>query len=378
MNGPKALLFANTDWYLYNFRRSLVEAVAASGWRPVLVSPPGEYGPRLRGMGFDWRALPFSVGGTNPVAEAGLLRRLVALYRQERPALAHHFTIKCVLYGSLAARAAGGVRVVNAVTGLGHVFTDEGVKARGLRPVVRGLYRAALHREAGRVVFQNQEDLEAFVGAGLVPRHLTRLIRGSGVDCERFRPNGRSQGNGPVRILFASRLLREKGIYELLTAFRALRERGLDAQLIVAGDRYPGNPSSLDADEVEALTQTPDIEYRGHVEDMPALIGASDMVVLPSYREGTPRVLIEAAAMARPIVATDIAGCAGLVQDGVNGLTVPVRDVGALADAMARLAGDGDLRSAMGRRGREIVLAEFDERVVIRKTLDVYREITPA
>ena len=377
MKSGKILLFANTDWYLYNFRHSLAERLRAEGWQVVLISPPGEYGAKLEALGFRWIPFDFAPGGTNPLIELGVLRRLIALYRAERPDLVHHFTIKCVLYGSLAARLVGGIPIVNAVTGLGHIFIDPGLKARLLRPLVKGLYRFVLGAARSRVIFQNDEDRNFFTACGLVEPKRTRLIRGSGVDCSRFSPLPHPDDNPPaaVKILFASRLLREKGIAELLAAARILRRNNVDAEFLLAGDIYPGNPSSLTASELAAIKEEGIVTCLGHVDDMQPLLAQADIVVLPSYREGTPRILIEAAAMAIPIVATDIAGCRGLVQDGINGLLVPVKDAAALAAALQRLLADQKLRQAMGLAGRRIVTAEFDEKIVIEKTLAIYREI---
>ena len=374
---PKILLFANTDWYLYNFRRSLAARLRTEGWEVVLISPPGEYGPKLTALGFRWIPCDFAPGGTNPLAEIGVLRRLIALYRTERPDLVHHFTIKCVLYGSLAARLAGGIPVVNAVTGLGHIFTDSGRKATLLRPLVKGLYRFVLGAARSRVIFQNDEDRNFFATTGLVDAERTRLIRGSGVDCALFSPTVHiaAPDSSPLKILFASRLLREKGIVELLAAARILRKNGVDAEFLLAGGLYPGNPSSLSENEMAAIQEEGIVSCLGHVDDMLPLLAAADIVVLPSYREGTPRILIEAAAMGIPIVATDIAGCRGLVQDGVNGFLVPVKDATALATALQRLTADQALRQVMGAAGRAIVLAEFDEEIVLEKTLAVYREL---
>lgn len=372
----KILLFANTEWYLYNFRLGLAEALREQGHQVILLSPPGPYGERLRQRGFDWRPFPFSTRSTNPFAELDVIRRLVALYRAERPGLLHHFTIKCVLYGSIAARLAGNPPVINAVTGLGHIFTDPGMKASVLRPVVRAVYRLVLSGANRRTIFQNGEDRDYFVNSGLVAAAGSHLIRGSGVSAEKFRPTNHrvADGNPPV-VLFASRLMREKGVFELLASVRALAESGCPLRLLVAGDLYPENPSSLTQDELDTLRNTPRVEYLGHVDDMPALLERADIVVLPSYREGTPRILVEAAAAGKPVVATDIAGCRGLVEDSVNGLLMPVRDVPALAGALRKLLADAELREQYGRAGRQIFEAGFSEELVLSKTLAIYREL---
>jgi glycosyltransferase involved in cell wall biosynthesis len=331
----------------------------------------------LTALGFRWIPFDFSNCGTNPLRELKTISRLIALYRKERPTLVHHFTIKCVLYGSIAARLVGGISVVNAVTGMGHIFTDAGIKARLLRPVVNSLYRLALGFCASRVIFQNEQDRNIFCDAGLVPLKRTCLIRGSGVNCSKFVPStGRKACEGSVKILFASRMLREKGVFELVAAASIIRKKGIHARFLFAGDIYPGNPSSLSAEELDGFSAA-GIEYLGHVSDMPSLIDECDIVALPSYREGTPRILIEAAAMGKPIVATDIAGCRGLVCDGKSGYLVPVKNATALAEALEMLIYDDDLRQRFGQFGRQIVLDEFDEKIVIAETLELYGEVIP-
>jgi len=377
MTQLKILLFANTDWYLYNFRRSLAEKLRSQGWEVVLVSPPGEYGPKMQALGFRWIPFDFSTRSTNPINELAVINRLIGIYRVEKPALAHHFTIKCVLYGSIAARFAGKFPVVNSVTGLGHIFTDSGLKARILRPLVYRLYKFVFGMQNVRVIFQNSEDLSFFVNIDIVHKSLARLIRGSGVNTDIFKPSfpAQEKKENTVSVLFASRILREKGVFELLKAAQILKELGIESNFQLAGDIYPENPSSLSEDEIAKIKQEGLVNYLGHVDNMKDLLAYSDIVVLPSYREGTPRILIEAAAMEKPIVATDIAGCVGIVEHGVNGLLVPVKDAVSLANALEKLIISPELRVKFGKAGREIVLREFDEKIVLEKTFAVYREL---
>ena len=372
----KVILFANTDWYLFNFRLSLAERLREEGWEVILASPPGEYGERLRNLGFRWIPILFSTRSANPLQELKLIYRLLKLYRRERPDLVHHFTIKCVLYGTIAAKLTGGIKIVNAITGLGHIFTDPGLKARLMRPFVRQLYRFALSGEKVRVIYQNNDDRDSFVDWGLVDKDRTRVIRGAGVDLYKFRGSAKREARGAViKVLFASRLLREKGVFELVEAFSYVKDKHPHVELLIAGDLYPENPSSLTSQDVEKLREISGVSFLGHVDDMQPLLDECDIVMLPSYREGTPRILIEAAAMEKPIVATDVAGCRGLVVGGENGFLVPVKSVMPLVDAMEKLIVNADLRERFGRRGREIVLAEFDEKIVLAKTLGVYEEL---
>ncbi len=378
----KIVLFANTDWYLYNFRRSLALALREAGHELLLLSPPGEYGARLRALGLRWEPVPMDRRSLNPLREAAVLAHLWRLFRRERPDLVHGFTIKCAVYGSLAARAAGVPARVNAVTGMGYVFTSTDAKARALRPLVRLLMRAALDGRDARLILQNPDDVAVFEQARLVaPGHI-RLIPGSGVDCVRFAP-GESVGRGhapdadtpPFRVLLAARLLWDKGLAEFVDAARRLHGEGRAIDFLLAGDPDPGNPAAVPEATVHDWVAEGLLHWLGHVDDMPALFASVDVVVLPSYREGLPKGLIEAGACALPLVTTDVPGCREVVTDGVDGLLVPVRDAGALATAIARLHDDPMLAARLGAAARQRALDEFDERIVIARTQAVYQEL---
>lgn len=376
---PKVAMFANTDWYLYNFRLNLARRLQQCGCEVVLISPAGEYRERLVSSGFRHIPFDFSTRSTNPLRELLVLTRLIRLLRQERFDLLHNFTIKPVIYGSVAAWLSNRVPVVNSVTGLGHIFVDPGLKARLLRPLVWCCYWLVFARDEGaRVIFQNEEDLQGFVDLGIIRRSAARVIRGSGVNCRRFSPQhsaAREVSPLHVRVLFASRLLREKGIIELIDAARLLHERAVPARVMVAGDYRSENPSSLSAEEVETIRREGVVQLLGHVEDMPGLLAEADIVVLPSYREGTPKILLEAAAMALPLIATDVPGCRGVVRHGINGLLVPARDASALARAIETLVRNRDLRQSYGRAGRKLIKEKFEESLVLDRTLEVYREL---
>ncbi len=374
----KVLLFANTEWYLFNFRLALAKAARAQGAEVVMVSPPGPYGEKLRAEGFRWIAVPMTRRSLNPVREAFLLAALWRLYRREKPDIAHHFTIKCVVYGALAARGSGTRGVVNAVAGMGYVFSSDELLARTLRPLVRGLLRFAINGRQSRLIVQNPDDERVIVGSGLMDARHVRLIAGSGVDTQRYQPRTRAPGtdDGVASIVFAARLLWDKGVAEFVQAAQALRAEGLNARFFVAGEPDPGNPASVPEEQLTAWRKEGAVTLLGHVSDMPALIAKTDVVVLPTYyREGVPRSLIEAAAAGLPIVTTDAPGCREIVQDGVNGFLVPVGDGVALASAIRKLVLDPGIAVRMGAAGRQKVLAQFDERIVFTNTFAVYQEL---
>ena len=375
----KIILFANTEWYLFNFRLSLAKALQAQGHEVLLISPPGEYGARLQAQGFRWEALPMDRKSLNPLQELRLLAYLCRLYRREQPALAHHFTIKCVVYGSSAALVARVPARVNAVAGMGYVFTNQALKARLLRPVVRGLMRLVLNGRGARLILQNNDDMAAFAKAGLARPELTRLVMGSGVDLARFTPRVPSvqarPDVQPTRVVLAARLLWDKGIAEYAEAARQLKAKGLPIRFLLAGAPDPGNPAAIPQATLDGWQGEGLIELLGQVSDMAALFATVDMVVLPSYREGLPKSLIEAAACALPLVTTDVPGCREVVTHEVDGLLVPVKDAKALASAIERLHLDPAWARELGLAARARALREFDEKIVIGKTLAVYREL---
>jgi glycosyltransferase involved in cell wall biosynthesis len=369
----KILLVANTGWYLYNFRLPLARLLRSQGVEPVLVSPRDAYVARLESEGF--RCVEFALNrrSRNPLRELLVVADLIRIYRAERPGAVHHFTIKCVLYGTLAAKLTGIRAVVNAVTGLGPVFLGTDWKARALRPLLKWFYRNVLTARRVRVVFQNQDDLQTFTNLHLVIPDRTIIIRGSGVDLQRFSPRPSHPDEPPTPIvLFASRLMREKGIGEFVEAVRLLKRRQVKAVFQVAGSPDPGNHSSLSPEDLKSWQEEGLVDLLGHVDEVDDLIAHASLVVLPSYREGTPRILLEAAAMGKPIVATDVPGCREAVVHGENGLLVPVRDAPALADAIETLLKDSALRAKMGENGRRKMVREFDCEDVAWRTGQVY------
>lgn len=372
----KAVLFANTDWYLYNFRRSLAMSLQRAGYDVLLISPPGPYGDKLRALGLRWESLPMQRRSLNPLREMALLWHLTRLLRRERPALVHGFTIKCAVYGSLAARLAGIAARVNAVAGMGYVFTSSHRKARLLRPVVRGLLRLALGGRDARLILQNVDDVELFQRTGLVdPTHI-RLIRGSGVDCAQFAGVSRkASGDGRLRVLLASRLLWDKGVGEYVAAIRQLRLQDRAIHALLAGTPDPGNPAAIPESTLRGWVDEGLVVWLGHVDNMANLLGSVDVVVLPSYREGLPRTLVEAAACGLPLITTDVPGCREVVSDGVDGLLVPVENSEALAQAIRRLQDNPEFARQLGEAARLKARTQFDERIVIQRTMAVYAEL---
>lgn len=369
-------LFGNTDWYLYNFRLPLLHRLREEGARLLLISPPGEYGEKLKAMGFDWRPLPMERRSLNPLAEARLLLHIAGLMRAEKVAIIHGFTIKPAIYAGIAGRLAGVKGRVSAVAGLGFVFISDSLKAKVLRPVVRTAAWLAFGGRNARLIVQNPDDRAAFVDKGLVDPAKVHTIPGSGVDLTRFQVSSRVRGEGePLKVLLAARMLWDKGLAEFVEAARILKGQGRNIRFLLAGEPDPGNPAACAAEDLAGWTAEGLVEHLGHVDDMPALLADVDVVVLPSYREGLPKTLIEAAGCALPLVTTDVPGCREVVTHEADGLLVTVREHEGLVTAIARLDDDADLRKRLGAAAREKALRLFDVEIVMRRTLDVYREL---
>ena len=367
----KIILFANTDWYLYNFRLSLAKELRAHGHDVILVSASGPFEPLLKESGFRWVPFPLSRQGINPFYELRTLWRLTRLYHELGPDIVHHFTIKPVLYGSTAAHILRIPGIINSITGLGHLFIDPEPVTRLLRRLASWLYR--LNLRGTEVIFENPEDRKIFIEWKFIKPEQGHLILGTGVDVERFRPTTRE--NDPPIVLFSSRILVTKGILEYVEAIRILKKKGIHARFALAGATDAGNPASIPAEQIDAWKQAGLVEWWGWQSDMPAALARTDIFCLPSYREGVPNALLEATACGLPIVTTDTPGCRDVVTNGVNGILVPVRDAQAVADALELLINDPDLRRRMGSAGRELAI-NFSNIKINRETLAVYSLLT--
>ena len=389
MPSPKVLLVANTSWYLHNFRLPLLQDLRDAGYQVEAVAPYDSYTPLLQAEGFTVHPWLVARRSINPLLEAHALVDLLRIVQREQPALVHHFTIKACLYGTIAAKFAHVPRVINAVTGLGHVFLGTRKRTRLMRRALKPVYRAVFSARRATVVFQNAADQEKLINLGITVGARTQLIRGSGVDIAHFDPAALLPGladgqvsppgefHSPLRVLFPSRLINEKGVRELLQACRALWARGVSLELLVAGALDDGNRSSLTPAELAELRAEPRIRCLGHVSDMRGLYASSDLVVLPSWREGLSRALIEAAAMERPIITTDVPGCRDVIDHGRSGLLVPVKDADALRLAIGLLLEQPDLARQFGLAARRKVMQEFAVSLVNERTLATYKRLVP-
>ena len=372
----KVILVSRCAWTLYNFRAGLMRALQHKGATVIGGgAADGSFEAKITALGVPFVPLPVDKKGTNVRADIALFWSLYRWYRREKPDVVHHFTIKPVIYGSIAARLARVPRIVNTVTGLGYVFMEDHIA--WLRRFVEQQYKVALTC-AHFTFFQNRDDLELFQKRCLVKPHKTGLLPGSGVDCSLFTPSSTVpvQPDRPLTFLLMARLLREKGVYEFVEAARLIKRDLPHVQFHLLGDRDERNPTVISHRALDLWQAEGVVAWLGAVTDVRPVIAQADVVVLPSYREGIPRSLLEAAAMGKPLITTDAVGCRDVVEEGVNGLRVPVQDAPALARAMVRMMEDPAMRQRMGKAGRTKVEREFDERLVIEKIWRIYSEET--
>jgi glycosyltransferase involved in cell wall biosynthesis len=376
----KVFIVVNSVSSFYAHRKGLVEKLKSEGHKVCLVLPCDSFSKKqLEKQGH--RVLPIFLNrkSLNPFNELKCFIELINLYLNEKPDLVHHFTIKPAIYGSIAAKCSGVKKVISTITGLGHVFIDDGFKMDLLRPLVKKLYRFALDSKRSKTIFQNNDDYQYFVKNKLVKPRRAELVPGSGVNISYFRPaegdENRVSSSKIVNVLFTGRMLREKGIVELIEAADRLALKHMNFKLFLAGDIDEGNPSSISREEIEQWQKREYITWLGFCSDMKSLYQRVDIVCLPSYREGLSKALLEAAACALPIVTTDAPGCRDLVEDGVNGYLVPVKESSLLEAKLEQLISDASRRKQFGLAGRSKVINHYSSDIINRKIIDIYGKV---
>ena len=360
------LISINASWNIVNFRAGLIKALQRAGYRVVALAPSDDYSARFAAMGVEYHPIEMDRQGISPLRDLLLLWRYGRALRRLRPDIFLGFTAKPNIWGSLAAQALG-IQVINNVSGLGTAFIRKGLLTR----IVSRLYRLAFRRSA-MIFFQNDEDRDLFVAEGIVRPGQAKLLPGSGIDLDKFRPqNPPARAAGGFTFLLIARLLWDKGVAEYVEAARRVRLHAPDARFQLLGFLDVANRTAVSRADVEAWVSEGIVDYLGETDDVRPYIAAADCVVLPSYREGLPHTLLEAAAMARPLIATDVPGCRHVVEDGVNGFLCAVRDPASLAEAMGRMLRLGaEDRARLGASARAKVEREYDEQIVAGRYLD--------
>ena len=372
---PRLLFLMNEALFFTTHRLPLGLAMQKAGFDVHVAAPfDAERVAIIKARGFTWHELPLKRGAIDPFGELKLLFACLGLIRRLKPDLVHLVAMKPVIWGGMASRLLRVPAVVHAITGLGHVFIRTDLRARLLQALLKSLYRFALNHPNSRAIFQNPDDRRLFFDQALVEPRRTIMIRGCGVDMALFRPEPEPAGE-PL-VMFPARLLGDKGVHEFVAAARQLKREGSAARFVLVGRTDMDNPTAVDEATVQSWVRDGAVEWWGYIDNgMPATLNRAHVVCMPSYREGLPRGLIEAAACGRPIVTTDVPGCREVVRHGENGLLVPVRDAAATASAIRRLLQDGDLRRRFGQRGREIAVGEFSVERFVAESLAVYRAV---
>jgi glycosyltransferase involved in cell wall biosynthesis len=370
---PRLLFLITEDWYFWSHRLDLARAAAQAGFDVSIATRVTDHGERIQGEGFRLFPIGLFRRSRNPFVELAAILELTRLYCRERPAIVHHVAMKPIVYGSLAAWISRVPVVVNAFAGLGYAFTDETRRGSMVPMSLRRALKILLWLSQSVVVFQNKDDRDLLLEAGVVEIQHTRIISGSGVDTKTFdvRP---SAEESPI-VMLASRMLWDKGIGEFVEAARRLKQNGVSARYVLVGRCDEHNPAAIEPTQLRRWVEEGVVEWWEHRDEMSSTLASATIVVLPSYREGLPKVLLEAAACGKPLIATDVPGCRDIVTHRINGLLVPARDPAALADAIDSLLRDSSLRAAMGVAGREVVLRAFSVEKVAGQVVDLYRAL---
>ncbi len=376
MSHSKSVLFVvNKAAFFLSHRKLLAMHAKNNGYAIHVATPFDNDVQKIIENGFVYHSIYMSRSGVNPFQELHSFYSLYSLYRRLQPDLVHHITIKPVLYGTISARLARIPAVVNAIPGLGHVFTETGMKSFIRRQLVIFAYRQALRHRNMKVIFQNTDNYEQFLKKHLVTESNAMLIKGSGVDIKEYCPVAEPTDGLPL-IILASRMLYDKGVEQFVEAARYINCDKMVARFALVGDSDPGNPNAVPTSQLSSWNEDGVIEWWGFCENMPEILRQTNIVCLPTYYgEGVPKILIEAAASGRPIVTTDIAGCREIVKDGLNGFLVREKDVTGLVESILNLINNPELRKKMSDNGRNLVIDKFTSEIVNRRTISIYQEL---
>lgn len=368
----RILMVVNNPAFFLSHRLNVANHAVEQGYEVIIATMAGEAVSKIREHGFQHYEIPMSRSGMNPVQELSTIHALYRLYKSLSPDLVHLVTIKAVLYGGIAARLAGVKSVVFAISGMGYMFTDEKQKTGLTARITATLYRLALGHKHYRVIVQNPHDEEILKRIAYLDTARSVLIKGSGANLDQYKPT-EEPAEPPVIVAMAARLLKDKGVMEYAQAAAESAEQGLPITWRLAGSLDQGNPSSLTQQELNGISG--DVEYVGEQKDIASFYSGAHIVALPSYREGLPKSLVEAASCQRAVVTTDVPGCRDAIVPDKTGLLVPVKDAQSLLEAVKKLAEDKDLRQQMAQDGRALAEQEFDEKLIAARQVGLYDEL---
>ncbi len=364
-------IVVNTSWNIYNFRLALIRRLKREGYKVILIAPRDDYSQQLEDEGFIYHNIKIDNRGVNPFVDLMLIYDFYKLYKELKPDLILNYTIKPNIYSSLAGKVLS-IPTLNNITGLGTVFLNENLSSH----IARWLYRVSIYNNL--VVFQNSDDMTLFMEKKLVKEDNTRLILGSGIDTNRFKSQNSLTNKRKFTFLMIARLIKDKGISEYIEAIRIIKSTKYANRCTfkILGSLYHSNPTAISQNELDSWIDEGLIEYLGHSDSVQDEIDKVDCVVLPSYREGLSRVLLEASSMSKPIITTDVTGCRDIVDNGVNGYLVKVKNSVELAKAMKKMLNLSNIELIyMGRNGRKKVIENFSEEIVVNKYLSLIKSI---
>lgn len=370
-NQVKILFLITEDWYFLSHRLALAQSCRDLGWTVVIATHVDRNYDDIKRLGFEIVPIRMRRGYENLFSELGAIFELLRIYRRHKPDIIHNVALKPVIYGSLAARFTRRAPVINMLAGMGYVFSRGGLSTRLIRAAIKLALRSSLSVRKHWLIVQNNTDANVLIGNGLAPVARTKIIRGSGVNIQIFKPT--PEPEGPIIVAVVSRMLKDKGIREAVMSARELKRRGNKIEFWLVGDVDLQNPSSLSQETLQQWDKEGCIRWLGHQTDIPAIWAKVHIALLPSYREGMPMSLLEAAACGRPIVTTDVPGCDELIEDGVNGILVPTHDWMGIADAIQTLAGSAQLRARLGAAARDTVCGAYSVETVNRETQALYQ-----
>lgn len=369
------VLFVVNDYsFFVSHRLPIAKKCIEKGWDVHVASPAGDRAQSVaKKDGLKWHGTVMDPGSQNPIRDMQALWDYKRIYEELRPDLLHHVTVKPVLYGSIAARLAGVPAVVNALSGLGYLYINHTLKNKIIRLGITRMLRYGFRHPNQQLILQNDDDKQLVLGYKLLKESDITIIRGSGVNTDRFEYV--PETNSSVKVVLPARMLWDKGVGEFVQAAKMLIKEGVDATFHLLGTTDPKNPQSISLEQLQAWNKEPGLFYEGFKQDMVKELKKANIVCLPSYREGLPKALLEAASVGRPIVTTNAPGCREVVEEGWNGFLVPIKSVDKLAERIEELSADSALRETFGRRSREKAVQEFSIEHVVKKTLNTYQEL---
>ena len=374
-NKSKIVLVSNTSWYLYNFRVKLLFLIKSYNYELFLICPRDEYTEKLEKLGFKIYNWDLQRRSINPLKELISVYKLARIYIQIKPNIVHHFTIKACIYGSISAFMCNVKVVINSFTGLGHFFISNNLKIKFIRKISRIFIKIIFSKINTKLILQNNSDRKKLLKLKITTKNKSIVIPGSGVDLDYFYPQEKIFDKNMIKLLFPSRLIKEKGIMELIRACLLLEQDNIPIKLYIAGKLDEGNRSSLNKEEIDVLKKLKNVFLMGHIEDMRNLYRKIDIVVLPSWREGLSKALLEAAAMEKAIITTNVPGCKEIVKHMETGLLVNVNNPLQIKESIIKIYNNPDLLKKFGEAARLRVKKKFEVKKINRMTIREYENL---